>query len=166
MTTATQIPAALTMQTHDLPWAHGALAPGLSIQLFIADIEGGMFVVKTRFQPGTVIPTHMHTGAVHGFTESGRWHYREYGEESVNVAGSYIYEPPGSTHTLEVAADNTGVTDAIFIIHGALVNLDEDGNVIGTVDATGARDLYFGLLEQQGEPRPRIIVGGNCNYSS
>ncbi|NLE79648.1 MAG: hypothetical protein GX610_08690 [Rhodococcus sp.] len=120
MTATAQIPAALTMQTNDLPWAHGALAPGLSIQLFIADIEGGMFVVKTRFQPGTVIPTHMHTG----------------------------------------------VTDAIFIIHGALVNLDEDGNVIGTVDATGARDLYFGLLEAQGDPRPRIIVGGNCNYSS
>ncbi|WP_024792861.1 2,4'-dihydroxyacetophenone dioxygenase family protein [Tomitella biformata] len=166
MSTSFQIPAALTMQTQDLPWAHGALAPGLSIQLFIADVEAGMFVVKTRFQPGTVIPTHLHTGAVHGFTESGSWHYREYGAESLNVAGSYIYEPPGSTHTLEVASDITEVTDAIFIIHGALVNLDESGNLLNTVDAGAARDLYFGLLEEQGEPRPKIIVGGNCTYSN
>lgn len=108
MTATLPIPAALTMQTSNLPWAHGVLAPGLSIQLFLADVEGGFFVVRTRFQPGTVIPTHMHTGAVHGFTESGRWHYREYGDASVNTAGSYIYEPPGSTHTLEVARTTPG----------------------------------------------------------
>ncbi|MDN5915083.1 MAG: 2,4'-dihydroxyacetophenone dioxygenase family protein [Pseudonocardia sp.] len=164
MTATLPIPAALTMQASDLPWAHGVLAPGLSIQLFIADVEGGFFVVRTRFQPGTVIPTHMHTGAVHGFTESGRWHYREYGEDSVNVAGSYIYEPPGSTHTLEASTD--GVTDAIFLIHGALVNYDDNGGIANVVDAAGARDLYFSLLEAQGDRRPSIIVGGNCNYSS
>ncbi|MFD6860459.1 2,4'-dihydroxyacetophenone dioxygenase family protein [Rhodococcus sp. NPDC060086] len=163
--TAFAIPAALTRQTKDLPWTHGVLAPGLSMQLYVADVENGFFVVKTRFQPDTVIPTHMHTGAVHGFTESGKWFYREYGDDSVNVAGSYIYEPAGSTHTLEAPAENTEVTDAVFLIHGALINYGADGNVESVVDAAGARSLYFSLLEQQGDTLPQIIQGGNCTFT-
>lgn len=166
MTAIANIPAALTRQTRDLPWAHGVLAPGLSMQLYIADVESGFFVVKTRFQPGTVIPTHLHTGPVHGFTESGKWFYREYGEESVNVGGSYIYEPAGSTHTLEAPADNSEVTDAVFLIHGALVNYDEHGAVTSIVDAGAARDLYFSVLEAQGDPLPEIILGGNCTVGN
>lgn len=61
------------------------LAPGLSIQLLVADIEGGFLVANTRFAPGTQLPTHLHTGAVHGFTTKGSWYYREYGEASMNT---------------------------------------------------------------------------------
>lgn len=164
MTATAQIPLALTMQTDDLPWAHDVLAPGLSIKLLISDVEGGFMVVKTRFQPGTVIPTHLHTGAVHGITLSGHWFYREYGEESSNVAGSYIYEPANSTHSLEAPGLNGEPTEAIFIINGAFLNYDEDGNFVGHMDAANARDAYIATLEKQGDPVPSFIEGGRCTY--
>lgn len=159
----TEIPPALTLQTNELPWAHGILAPGLSLQLLVSDIENGFVVINTRFKAGTVIPTHRHTGPVHGFTKAGQWFYREYGEESLNTAGSYIYEPAGSTHTLEVPSDVTETTEAMFVIYGALINFDADGNYAHTVDPATTRELYFNTLEQQGDPRPKIILGGSCD---
>lgn len=164
MTATAAIPLALIVQTEDVPWATDVLAPGLSVKLLIADVEGGFFIVKTRFQPGTELPRHMHTGAVHGFTESGSWYYREYGPESLNVAGSYIYEPAGSTHQLIAPAENTEPTDAYFIIHGAFMNYDADGNFIGHFDAAVTRDAYIAKLREQGDPIPAFIEGGNCTY--
>lgn len=158
------IPLALTMQTEDLPWAHDVLAPGLSIQLLVADVEGGFLVARTRFKPGTVLPTHLHTGAVHGYTTKGSWFYREYGAESLNVAGTYIYEPAGSTHTLEAPASNTEDTEALFIIHGAFINYDAEGNFVGHFDAAVTRTAYAQILEAQGDEVPDFIVGGNSNY--
>ena len=162
--TSVAIPLALTMKTDDFPWAHDVLAPGLSIKLLVADVEGSLLVVKTKFRPGTVLPTHLHTGAVHGITEQGSWFYREYGEQSLNVPGSYIYEPAGSTHTLEVPASNTEDTEAYFIVHGAFMNYDDEGNFVGHFDAAVTHKVYVEALERQGDPVPSFVVGGNCNY--
>lgn len=163
-TPAAALPLALTMQTEDLPWAHGLIAPGLSIQLLVADVEGGFMVARTRFAPGTVLPTHLHTGAVHGYTTKGSWYYREYGAESLNVAGTYIYEPAGSTHTLEAPASNTEDTEALFIIHGAFINYDADGDFVGHMDAAVTRAAYVQVLEAQGDTVPDFVVGGYSNY--
>ena len=43
----------------------------------------------------------------------------------MNVAGSYLFEPAGSIHTLHVPDTNTEVTDVFFAIHGANLNLDD-----------------------------------------
>ncbi|MFC3241232.1 2,4'-dihydroxyacetophenone dioxygenase family protein [Gordonia humi] len=134
----------------------------MSIQLPVADIEGGFLVVNTRFAPGTVLPTHLHTGAVHGYTTKGSWHYREYGAASMNTPGSYIYEPAGSTHTLVASTEE--VTEALFIIHGAFLNYDEDGNYVGHFDAAVTRKVYVDTLEQQGDEIPDFVIGGNCTY--
>lgn len=165
MTTNVDVPLALTTKTKDIPWAKDVLAPGLSIQLLVCDIEGGFMVVNTRFEPGTVLPTHLHTGAVHGHTTSGSWFYREYGDESLNTAGSYIYEPAGSTHTLEVPASNTEVTEALFIIHGAFMNYDDEGNFVGHFDPTVTRRVYVEGLERQGDELPQFVLGGTSNYA-
>lgn len=165
MSTLTQIPPALTMTRNDLPWAHGVLAPGFSLQLLLADIENGLVVINGRFQPGTVIPTHRHTGPVHGFTQAGRWFYQEYGADSVNTAGSYIYEPAGSVHTLEAPADNTEVTEAAFVIYGALIMTDAQGDYLGTIDPTSTIELYMSKLKEQGDTRPEIILGGSVGIS-
>ncbi|MFC0315916.1 2,4'-dihydroxyacetophenone dioxygenase family protein [Gordonia phosphorivorans] len=162
MTAITDLPLALTMQTEDFPWAHGILAPGLSIQLLVADVEGGFLVARTRFAPGTIIPTHLHTGAVHGYTTKGSWFYQEYGEESMNIPGSYIYEPAGSTHTLQ--SSDTEVTEALFIIHGAFLNYDEAGNFVGHIDAANTLEAYVSILRDQGDAIPKVVVGGNSNY--
>lgn len=47
----------------------------------------------------------------------------------MNIAGSYLYEPAGSVHTLHVPATNTESTEVSFAIRGANLNLDEQGNV-------------------------------------
>ena len=51
-----------------------------------------------------------------GYTVSGRWHYLEY--DFYSTAGSYIHEPAGSVHTLDVPSDNTELTEILFIIEG------------------------------------------------
>jgi hypothetical protein len=112
-------------------------------------------VIRTRFPPGYVVPTHKHTGEVLAFTLAGSWKYAEYPE--VNAAGSYLYEPAGSVHTLTVLESNDGPTDVWFAIRGANLDLDADGNVTMAVDAGLIRDVYLGACEAQGFGRPDVI---------
>ena len=77
----------------------------------------------------------------------------------MNVAGSYLYEPAGSVHTLHVPADNDGLTDVWFAIHGANLNLDAAGNVEMVIDAGFMLDFYRALCqEQHGIADPPVIV--------
>src|SRR3954452_10724998 len=88
---------------------------GLNLQLLQVDLKQGIWIVRTRFSPGTVIQTHRHTGHVYAFTISGKWLYREY-PDVINTAGSYLYEPAGSVHTLTVPEDVGELTDVWFAI--------------------------------------------------
>jgi quercetin dioxygenase-like cupin family protein len=151
--TVMDIPRALHRGENELPFV--TLGDGTHIQLLQVDIEKGLWVVRTRFDPGVTIPTHKHTGEVFAFTIAGRWKYLEYPE--VNEAGSYLYEPAGSIHTLTVPEDVDGLTDVWFAIYGANLNLDADGNVETVVDAGLIRDVYFGMCEAQGLPRPDVV---------
>jgi 2,4'-dihydroxyacetophenone dioxygenase len=147
------IPTAIHRGEQDLPFVD--IGDGSDMQLLQVDIEAGLWVVRTRFQPGYEVQTHKHTGPVFAFTINGRWKYREYPE--VNTAGSYLYEQAGSVHTLTVPADNTEVTDVFFAIYGANLNLDEHGNVTSVWDAAFIRDGYFLLAEAAGHDRPDVI---------
>ena len=97
--------------------------------------------------------THKHTGPVYAFTTSGAWKYKE--SDFVNRAGSFLYEPAGSVHTLIVPDDNTEPTDVFFAIWGANLNLDADGNVESIVDAGGILQAYYMLCEAEGLPEAR-----------
>ena len=147
------IPSAIHRGEEELPFV--AVGDGTHLQLLQVDIANGLWVIRTRFEPGTIVPTHKHTGPVYAFTLSGAWKYVESPE--VNVAGSFLFEPAGSQHTLMVPAENDGLTDAWFAIYGANLNLDEDGNVTSIIDAGTVRDGYFLLCEAQGLPRPNVI---------
>ncbi len=118
-------PTALHRAESDLPFV--TFFEGLDFQLLQASVENGLWVVRTRFQPGVTIPTHRHTGEVFAVTFRGSWRYLEYPD--LNTAGSYLFEPAGSQHTLHVPASNTEITDVWFAIRGANLNLDEHGNV-------------------------------------
>ena len=146
-------PAALHRAESDLPFV--SFMEGLEFQLLQASVENGLWVVRTRFAPGVTIATHRHTGEVFAVTFSGSWRYLEYPQ--VNTAGSYLYEPAGSVHTLHVPATNTEVTDVWFAIRGANLNLDEQGNVASVWDATFMIETYLGLCEQAGYGRPAVI---------
>ena len=75
----------------------------------------------------------------------------------VNRAGSYLYEPAGSIHTLTVPEDNTEDTDVWFAIYGANLNLDDDGNVEMVIDAGTVLEFYLAMCEAEGHPRPNVI---------
>jgi 2,4'-dihydroxyacetophenone dioxygenase len=147
------VPHAIHRSESELPFVQ--FYDGLKLQLLQADVEAGIWVVRTRFTPGTTIQTHKHTGSVYAFTLAGRWKYLEYPE--TNTAGSYLFEPAGSIHTLTVPADVDGETDVWFAITGANLNLDADGRVVDVLDAGTVRDAYFQLCEAQGLPRPNVV---------
>jgi quercetin dioxygenase-like cupin family protein len=152
--TTIDIPKAILRNEAELPFVD--LGDGVDLQLLQVDVEAGLWVIRSRFAAGTTIPTHKHTGTVYAFTLSGSWKYLEYPDD-VNVAGSYLYEPAGSVHTLHVPETNTEVTDVVFVITGANLNLDEEGNVVFVIDAALVRDAYLGACEANGLGRPDVI---------
>ena len=137
------------------PWATGA--EGLEFKVLRVVEEQGIWVLVNRFAPGVQIETHRHTGDVHGYTLEGCWHYAEYQVDY--SAGSYIYEPANSVHTLCVNADNDGPTEVLFVIQGANLVLGEDGQSVVRVD-DGPTTLagYLALCEQQGLGRPPVLL--------
>ncbi|MEO6029852.1 MAG: 2,4'-dihydroxyacetophenone dioxygenase family protein [Candidatus Binatia bacterium] len=141
----------------DLPFVD--FGDGVSLQLLQVDLDQGLWVVRTRFQPGVTIATHKHTGPVFAVTLAGSWKYLEYPD--VNTAGSYLFEPAGSVHTLTVPKTETAVTDVWFAIYGANLNLDANGNVEAVIDAELIHNFYLAACESQGLPAPAVIRGAH-----
>ena len=150
----TDIPRAIHRAEEDLPFID--FGDGMQLQLLQVDIDQGLWVVRTRFEPGTTIPKHTHTGAVYAFTIAGRWKYLEYPE--VNTPGSYLFEPAGSVHTLTVPDDVEGITDVWFAIYGANLNLDANGNVESIIDAGIVLQGYYLMCEAAGLPKPDVVL--------
>jgi quercetin dioxygenase-like cupin family protein len=147
------IPAALHRAEKDLPFVE--FQEGVDFQLLQVDLDAGLWVIRALFKPGVTIQRHKHTGEVFAFTIKGSWKYLEYPE--VNTAGSYLYEPAGSIHTLHVPVTNTEVTDVWFAIRGANLNLDAEGKVESVLDAAAVLEVYVGLCEASGHGRPNVI---------
>jgi 2,4'-dihydroxyacetophenone dioxygenase len=147
------IPAALHRGEKELPFV--SYQEGVTFQLLQADIEAGLWVVRVRARPGVTIQRHKHTGEVFAYTIAGSWKYLEYPE--VNTAGSYLYEPAGSVHTLHVLKSNPGITDMWFAIRGANLNLDEQGNVETVLDAAAVLEIYLGRCHEEGHKPPDVI---------
>jgi 2,4'-dihydroxyacetophenone dioxygenase len=127
-----------------LPW--GPTRAGLAIKplRFFPDMSG--YVLLLRVEPGTVIPRHRHTGAVHAYHLSGQRKLLETGE--VIQPGGYVYEPPGNVDSWSVVGDEPLV--AFIVLWGAVDYLDEQGNVTRSADAATAFETYRGHLEAIG----------------
>jgi len=155
-------PAALLNHTKDLPYVDlDSSLPfidegSFKLQLMQVNIEAGLWVIRTRFTPGTTVQKHMHTGEIFAFTLSGSWYYLEYPDD-INRTGSYLYEPAGSVHTLHVPQSNDGDTEVCFVMNGANLNLDVDDNVESVLDAGTILQVYRTMCEEQGLPRAAII---------
>jgi quercetin dioxygenase-like cupin family protein len=153
--TTFDIPRAIHRGQDELPFVD--LGDGIELQVLHIDIEAGLWVIRNRFAPGSRVQRHKHTGEVFAFTLAGSWKYEEYPE--VNTAGSYLYEPAGSIHSLVVPETNTEVTDVWFAITGANLNLDDAGNVELVIDAQLIRDTYVAMCEAAGHGVPDIVEG-------
>jgi quercetin dioxygenase-like cupin family protein len=150
-TTETNTNEALHVGADDLPFVE--IGGGNKLKVIHVDTGQGLWIVENIFQAGYVVQTHRHTGSVFAYTSRGAWKYQEY--DYVNRAGSYLFEPAGSLHTLEVVEDDTHVW---FQIYGANLNLDADGNVESIFDGPGALEAYYALAEAEGHPRPNVLV--------
>ncbi len=138
----------------EIPWVD--TGTGVELKLVQADIEAGLWIVRNRFAPGAAVQKHRHTGQVYGYTLTGAWKYAEY--DYINRAGSFLYEPAGSEHTLTVPDDNTELTDVWFQIYGSNLNLDADGSVESITDAEGIYAAYMAMCEAQGLDRPNVLT--------
>ena len=104
----------------------------------------GYYVNLLKFTGGGVLGRHRHSSPVHAVTLKGSWGYREHGWHA--KPGTYVFEPPGETHTLVVDEDCDEMC-ALFHVTGSLLYVDEDTDeVIGFDDVFSklekARDHY------------------------
>jgi len=147
-------PTAIHRDDASLPYV--TVDTGVELKVLQVKIREGLWVIRNRFQPGARVQTHKHTGTVCAFTTAGAWKYLE--SSDVNVAGSYLYEPAGSVHTLVVPETNDGPTEVWFAITGANLNLDANGNVEQVIDASLVLQFYLALCEANGLGHPNVIV--------
>ena len=158
--------ALLTLDTQELPIYEDALPgiPGVDVQPLFLDPHNGVWVLRVKFKPGVVLPKHYHTGTVHFFTLSGRWHYLEYPDQP-QTAGCYLYEPGGSIHTFATPADNDGITDTFMVVEGANVNFDQQSNYLGLMDASSIMGLIDALITERGLDPARYVTPPQPHYT-
>ncbi|AVA34360.1 ChrR-like protein with cupin domain [Cupriavidus metallidurans] len=129
--------------------------PGSTIIPLFLDRENGVWVLYGKFDPGTTLPPHFHTGTVHFFTTKGQWNYVEYPEDS-QTAGSYLYEPGGSVHTFSVPADAKEPAEGFMVVYGANVIFSE-GEFQSVRDAGAIEEGILAAARKAGVPVPRYI---------
>jgi quercetin dioxygenase-like cupin family protein len=154
----------LTVHQDDVPLVENALGEGVNFKPLRLDLERNEWVVLATFAPGAGVPLHYHTGPAEVYTLQGRWYYREHPGEP-QTAGSYLYEPGGSVHTLYAPEDNAEDTVLFVRVAGTNVNFDESGAFHSLLDALLLRHLTDTLSAEQGLGAPRYVEGGESRYS-
>ena len=91
-----------------------------------------------RVRKSGVLSRHRHPNSVHGFVLKGSWRYLEH--DWVATAGSYVFEPPGETHTLVVPDDITEMI-TFFQVHGVMYYVDPWGKHMGYEDVFTKIDM-------------------------
>ncbi len=135
----------------DLPFVE--IGGGSKLRLLQVKRGEGLWVVENVFQAGYEVQTHRHTGPVWGYTYQGAWKYKEY--DYVNRAGSFLYEPAGSVHTLQAVENETRV---FFHMYGSNLNLDANGKVESEANGRITLEFYYAACQAQGLPRPNVLV--------
>jgi len=142
---------AVHFASNDLPFVD--IGDGSQLKVLQIKTGEGLWIIENIFQAGYEVQKHRHTGPVYGYTTSGAWKYKEY--DYVNRAGSFLYEPAGSEHTLQCVEDNTRVW---FQMYGSNINLDAEGNITSVVDGPLTLEFYLAMCEQLGYPKPGVLV--------
>jgi len=103
----------------------------VSFRPLCLNVSSGYWMNLLRVRKSGVLSRHRHPQAVHGMVLKGRWRYLEH--DWVATEGSYVFEPPGETHTLYVPED---VEEMItyFQVNGVMYYTDPYGKNIGYED--------------------------------
>jgi quercetin dioxygenase-like cupin family protein len=75
----------------------------VSFKPLLFNVSQGYYINLLRVRGGGLLSRHRHNGPVHALVLKGHWHYLEH--DWIAQEGSYVYEPPGETHTLVVPSD-------------------------------------------------------------
>ena len=153
----------LTVHLDEVPMLRDALKPGIHYRPLRVDIERGEWVIVLTFEPGTETDLHYHTGPSDVYTLQGRWIYKEYPDQ-VQIAGSYLYEPGGSTHTFAAFEDNAEETVIMVRVTGTNINFAEDGTFNNLFDAVAIRDQVDRAAAELGDVR--YIGGGDTDFTA
>ena len=146
-----ETPEAVHFAADDLPFVD--IGDGSLLKVLHVRIGEGRWIIENIFQAGYEVQKHKHTGPVWGYTSSGAWKYKEY--DYVNRAGSFLYEPAGSEHTLQCIEDNTRVW---FHMMGSNLNLNAQDDIDMVVDGPMTLEFYYAMCESQGLTRPNVLV--------
>ena len=98
--------------------------------LLLNTVSGG-WCNLLRVRKSGVLSRHRHPMIVVGYVIKGRWKYLEH--DWTAEEGSFVYEPPGETHTLTVPDDCPEMI-TFFNISGAMIYVDAEDRTIGYED--------------------------------
>jgi len=131
----------------DDPRLWAPIAPLIWSRPIHLNVTGGFYVHLLKVSRSGLLQRHRHSGQVHAYTLKGRWHYLEH--DWISEAGSYVFEPPGETHTLVVPEDcNEMLT--LFTVFGSLMYVDPQGHATGYDDVFTRIDKYRTHFESVG----------------
>ncbi len=106
-------------------------AEGVLFRPLCLNVSQGYWMNLLKVTRSGVLSRHRHPNPVHGFVLKGRWSYLEHDWEATE--GSYVYEPPGETHTL-VVPDDVDEMITYFQVNGVMYYVDPYGNHTGYED--------------------------------
>lgn len=130
----------------DLPWV--PFTDTVSIRHLAFDVRNNSYANILWVKAGGKLGTHRHRGHVSAITLEGSWRYLEY--DWVARPGSFVYETPGTAHTL-VCDDPKGMK-AMFWLNGTLEFFDDAGKLAQMFDVFWYIDHYTNHCKKHGLP--------------
>lgn len=143
MTPDLVIPNVLT----DDPLLWAPVAEGVWSRPLHLNVTGGFYSHLLKVKRSGLLQRHRHSGPVHAYVLKGKWLYLEH--DWVAHEGSYVFEPPGETHTLVVPDDCQDMV-TLFTVFGALMYVDPQGQATGYDDVFTRIEKYRAHFEAVG----------------
>lgn len=103
----------------------------VSVRPLYISIEKNMWCGLMKADKAGLVNRHYHPREVFAYTITGQWSYLEH--DWVARAGDFVYESPGSAHTL-VAHETDEPMRTLFVVNAPLIWLDENGETTGYFD--------------------------------
>lgn len=113
-------------------------AENVSFRPLCLNVSQGYWVNMLRVRKSGVLSRHRHPAPVHGYVIKGRWRYLEH--DWTAETGSYVFEPPGETHTL-VVPDDVEEMITMFQVNGVMYYVDPWGKHLGYEDVFTKIDM-------------------------
>jgi 2,4'-dihydroxyacetophenone dioxygenase len=105
--------------------------PNVWFRPLILDVTHGGWTTVLRVKKSGVLSRHRHPAPVYGYVIKGTWRYLEHTWTAQE--GTFVFEPPGETHTL-VVDQHTEEMMTLFQVRGAMIYVDSAGKTLGFDD--------------------------------